>query len=200
MAGIATTGGVSLSDVAGADGEGPNDGVRRVSCSSVPASAVVPFALANPVVQSLTASDFIGLDNSMYSYESPGGIRVTAGAPTFFDADLRLPVGATIVGATVFLNPSGISRVVRLTRYRPLPAPTYEDLVEAFSSTGAAVEAVPVSVDPHRRGWLELPAGTGLPAGGGRNPLRRRGSGTRSRPTRWCSPPRRTGCSCRSPA
>ena len=68
---------------------------------------------------------------------NPGGFQVT-GPATWFDADLRLPVGATIVGASVFLNPNGgPARLVQLVRYRPLP-PTFENLFSNLSSTGAA--------------------------------------------------------------
>ena len=143
-ASVATAGGIGLAGTAGAvSGEDQNGG-------NAPGQSAAPSAtprriedLTNPIVQSLGAIDFqpAGFPTGLtYQYVVPGGVRVTAGT-TFFNAGLRLPVGATIMGAKVFVNPNGAVVNAAIERYDPLAA-TFEDLIFASSTNGSVPETI----------------------------------------------------------
>lgn len=149
-AGLATAVGVRPVGAAEGDRPGPTDGpdagpsIQQLFEAS---------DLANPIVQTLSAYDFRPIEDSAgltSTYVSPGGVRFTAGF-SWFVAGLRLPVGAIITGAQVFLNPTGTAGVAELARYRPL-TPVKEVLAAQSSTAGAAVEAVTLplthAVDP----------------------------------------------------
>ena len=149
VTGLATaagsTGGLVIAS--GVDGD-QNQGGSPAGTPEVSTSADVPEALANPIVQTLGAIDFQPANAAAamaYDYVVPGGVQVTAGQ-AWFNAGLRLPVGATIIGAAVFLNPNGASRAVMIERYNPL-VPSFQPIASATSSNGTAPERVALTVN-----------------------------------------------------
>jgi hypothetical protein len=141
-AGIVTATGVGLAGSADAATDGDqNDGLAPVP--SAPPRAIDAHDLANPIVQTLGAIDFQPANAAAalaYAYVIPGGVQVTAGS-AFFNAGLRLPVGATIIGAKVFVNPNGGGVSPHIERYDPL-VPAFEDLTSGSSTTGTSPELV----------------------------------------------------------
>lgn len=143
-AGVATATGVGLAGAASAAaGDQGGDG-------GTPSTAAQPEVdsrdLANPIVQTLGSIDFQPADSITYAYVNQGGVMATGAAGTWFNAGLRLPVGATITGTVVYLDPNGVARDVRFSRYNPLTTATFEILASATSTTGTVSEAVPMPI------------------------------------------------------
>ena len=156
-AGVATATGLSLGTQAYATAGG-QDGERRPVSSPFTESTTLeyPEALANPIVQTLGAIDFQGAgEPGAYAYASPGGVLVSTAPGTWFNGGLRLPVGATIVSASVYVNPNGVTVSPNLNRYNPLST-DFETLASGTSTTGTAREtiAMPLAA-PHvvEAGW-----------------------------------------------
>lgn len=91
---------------------------------------------------------------------------------TWFDADVRLPAGATLTGAAIYLNPNGASRACQLGRYS-YPPPVFENLVEAGSTNGVSVERVDLAINhlidaswDYRLGQVRLDVGGAILYGG----------------------------------
>ncbi len=142
-AGVAGASGLTFSGVAaGALPDDPNGGTPA---QPSPSPAVDTRDLPNPVVLPLSAGEFHPLSDTDYEYVSPGGVRLANAPGTWFDADVKLPVGATITGAEAYLNPNGAPRLVQLVRYDPR-VPTFENLVSQLSTSGTAIETVPLAV------------------------------------------------------
>jgi hypothetical protein len=142
-AGVATAGGIGLAGSAVAAPGDQNDGLASGPSASPTATPARTEDLVNPVVQSLGAIDFQPANfpaGLVYVYVVPGGVRVTAQG-AFFNCGLRLPVGATIMGAKVFVNPNGGGVNAAIERYDPLAA-TFEDLIFASSTNGSVPETI----------------------------------------------------------
>jgi hypothetical protein len=126
---------------------------------------VLPARALGPVtVLELGAIDFRPVTSATYQHVISGGMRVTEG-PATVAAGLRLPVGSRILGAWVYLNPNGQSRLVQVNRYRPTTGSGIR-VAEATSTNGTAIETVKITVRHDvMNGWNYAFAGPNLIAG-----------------------------------
>lgn len=140
-----------------AAGTGPaaaaqNDG-KGSSAPLIESAAAEKATYGKKRVMQLTAVDFSPVGTGAeYKYCGDGGVCATAGSE-YFNAGLRLPAGTKILKIIVYVNPNGSSIDASFTRYKPT-VPTYQIIKETSSSSGTAVETVPIkAVHVLQKGW-----------------------------------------------
>lgn len=130
----------------GASGSDEQNGGTFTAVEQGPAFSAMTSA--DHVVLHLGAIAFQPVSSADYEYIPPGGVRVTnvVNNSAFFNADLRLPAGSTIMSARVFLNPNnGTPRNCRITRYQPL-TPAFETVANGNSTNGLGIEAFDLAI------------------------------------------------------
>lgn len=143
---------LALTAGAGTATAGQNDGLKASTPATAPEAKKKVKYGKNQILE-LGAIDFSPVGTGAdYKYCTYGGVCITAGVE-YFNAGLRLPVGAKIIKIIVYLNPNGTNISVSVDRYSPM-GQMYETIGHTTSTAGTQVEALTMVVKKVvEKGW-----------------------------------------------